>query len=153
MVVDGNDARGIDVGILSRYPIVEIRSHVDDLGSDGKRLFSRDCPEYDIILPTGDCLVLAPNHLKSKRNGNDQATQERRGAQAKAAHIIALGALSRSPFVLLGGDFNDTPASPALTSLFTGGIELHTDRALDPFWTEDGSALRNRNYPYRWMGH
>ena len=123
MVVDGNDARGIDVGILSRYPIVEIRSHVDDLGSDGKRLFSRDCPEYDIILPTGDRLVLIPNHLKSKRNGNDQATQERRGAQAKAAHIIALGALSRSPFVLLGGDFNDTPASPALTSLFTDGFQ------------------------------
>ena len=62
MVVDGNDARGIDVGILSRYPIVEIRSHVDDLGSDGKRLFSRDCPEYDIILPTGARLVLIPNH-------------------------------------------------------------------------------------------
>ena len=58
MVVDGNDPRGIDVGILSRYPIAEIRSHVDDLASNGKRLFSRDCPEYDIILPTGDCLVL-----------------------------------------------------------------------------------------------
>jgi endonuclease/exonuclease/phosphatase family metal-dependent hydrolase len=123
MVVDGNDARGIDVGILSRYPIVEIRSHVDDLGSDGKRIFSRDCPEYDIILPPGDRLVLIPNHLKSKRNGNDQATQERRGAQARAAHTIALGALSRSPFVLLGGDFNDTPTSPALTSLFTDGFQ------------------------------
>ena len=78
MVVDGNDSRGIDVGILSRYPIVEIRSHVDDPDADGNRLFSRDCPEYDIILPTENRLVLIPNHLKSKRNGDNQATQERR---------------------------------------------------------------------------
>ncbi len=123
MVIDGNDARGIDVGILSRYPIVEIRSHVDDLGSDGKWIFSRDCPEYDIVLPAGDRLVLIPNHLKSKRNGDDQATQKRRGAQAKSAHTIALGALSRSPFVLLGGDFNDTPNSVALASLFMDGFQ------------------------------
>jgi endonuclease/exonuclease/phosphatase family metal-dependent hydrolase len=123
MVVDGNDPRGIDVGILSRYPIAEIRSHVDDLGSDGKRLFSRDCPEYDIMLPTGDRLILVPNHLKSKRNGDDQVTQQRRREQADRAHAIAFGALPRSPFVMLGGDFNDSPTSPALPSLFTDGFQ------------------------------
>ena len=50
MVVDGNDERGIDVGILSRFPIVEIRSHVDDSESGGEPIFSRDCPEFDLIL-------------------------------------------------------------------------------------------------------
>src|SRR5262249_1862901 len=45
MLIDGNDDRGIDVGLLSRFPIGTIRSHVDD--RDGKeRIFSRDCPEY-----------------------------------------------------------------------------------------------------------
>jgi hypothetical protein len=29
MVIDGNDARGIDVGVLSRFPIERLRSHVD----------------------------------------------------------------------------------------------------------------------------
>jgi endonuclease/exonuclease/phosphatase family metal-dependent hydrolase len=123
MVVDGNDQRGIDVGILSKYPIAEIRSHVDDADQDGGRIFSRDCPEYDVLLPGSERLVLIPNHLKSKRNGNDQATLLRRQAQAHRAHTIAVGALARSPLVLLGGDLNDTPAEPALASLFADGFQ------------------------------
>jgi endonuclease/exonuclease/phosphatase family metal-dependent hydrolase len=123
MVVDGNDPRGIDVGILGQFPIIEIRSHVDDLDAEGNRLFSRDCPEYDIMLPSGERLVLIPNHLKSKRNGDDQATQNRREAQAQMAHNIAVKALTRSPFVLLGGDFNDIPSSQPLMPLFTDGFE------------------------------
>ncbi|MGZ9274747.1 MAG: endonuclease/exonuclease/phosphatase family protein [Nitrospira sp.] len=123
MVVDGNDQRGIDVGILSRFPITEIRSHVDDPDTKGNRLFSRDCPEYDIMLPSGERLVLIPNHLKSKRNGDDQATQRRREEQAKRAHDIAANALTRSPFVLLGGDLNDIPSSQPLKPLFTDGFE------------------------------
>ena len=103
MVVDGNDERGIDIGIFSQFPIAEIRSHVDDPAPNGERLFSRDCPEYDHLLPTGDRLVVIPNHLKSKRNGNDQASQEHRSASNRA-HAIAVAALSRSSFVLLGGD-------------------------------------------------
>lgn len=50
MVIDGNDMRGIDVGILSRYPINRIRSHVDDKNQTGELTFSRDCPEYVIQL-------------------------------------------------------------------------------------------------------
>jgi hypothetical protein len=75
MVIDGNDQRGIDLWIFSRFPIAEIRSHVDDPAPNGERLFSRDCPEYDIILPMGERLVILPNHLKSKRNGNNQASK------------------------------------------------------------------------------
>ena len=123
MVVDGNDARGIDLGILSRFPIVEIRSHVDDPAPNGGHLFSRDCPEFDIILPTGERLIVVANHLKSKRNGNDQASQNRRQAQAERAHEIAVAALARSKLVLLGGDLNDTPDSQALASLFTDGFQ------------------------------
>ena len=123
LIIDGNDDRGIDVGIMSRFPIVEIRSHIDDPGPSGGTLFSRDCPEYDIMLPTDIRLVVLPNHLKSKRNGNDQASQERRRAQAQGAHSIGVAALLRSPFVLIGGDLNDTPTSSALASLFTDGFQ------------------------------
>ena len=122
MVIDGNDDRGIDLGILSKFPIVEIRTHVDDPAPNGERVFSRDCPEFDIILPSEQRLVVLANHLKSKRNGNDTASQERRRIQAERAHEIAVEALDRSPFVLLGGDFNDTPDSTPLASLFTDGF-------------------------------
>lgn len=134
MVVDGNDERGIDLGILSRFPIVEIRSHVDDPapGPGGGPLFSRDCPEYDVILPDGERLVILANHLKSKRNGNDIASQNRRQAQAERAHEIAVASLARSKLVLLGGDLNDTPDSPALASLFTDGFQ---------------DVMSHRNYP------
>jgi endonuclease/exonuclease/phosphatase family metal-dependent hydrolase len=118
MVIDGNDDRGIDLGILSRFPIVEIRSHVHDADDAGRTVFSRDCPEYDIVLDSGERIAVLPNHLKSKRNGNDLQSQTRRRAQAERAHAIALAALPRTPYVLIGGDLNDTPDSEPLASMF-----------------------------------
>ena len=66
MLIDGNDDRGIDVGILTRagYDIVSITSHVDDT-LHGKRIFSRDCPVYVIKTKNGTELVVLVNHLKS----------------------------------------------------------------------------------------
>jgi endonuclease/exonuclease/phosphatase family metal-dependent hydrolase len=122
MIIDGNDYRGIDVGIASRFPIAQMESHVDDAGPSGTPVFSRDCPEFDIQL-NGKRIVVLPNHLKSKRNGEDEESQVRRTAQAERAHAIALGALGRSELVLIGGDLNDTPDSPALRSLFADGFK------------------------------
>jgi endonuclease/exonuclease/phosphatase family metal-dependent hydrolase len=129
LVVDGNDTRGIDVGILSRFPIETVRSHVDDpIGSESKT-FSRDCPEFDVLLPGGARLVVMPNHFKSKRNGNDQQSQDQRRAQAERAKDIADAALARSPLVVVGGDLNDTPDSVALASLFADGFHDVIDHA------------------------
>lgn len=123
MVVDGNDERGIDVGILSRFPIDTVRSHVHEPNPSGNgRLFSRDCPEYDVLLPGGERLVVIPNHLKSKRNGNDTASQARRLAQAKRAHAIAVAALDRSKYVVVAGDMNDSPESAAIAPLLSDGF-------------------------------
>ena len=60
--VDGNDDRGIDVGLMTRFDVGTIRSHGDDL-KDGLRIFSRDCPEYEIVLPSGDTLLLLINQV------------------------------------------------------------------------------------------
>ena len=47
MLIDGNDERGIDVGLLTRgdVEITGVVSHVDDADLAGP-VFSRDCPEY-----------------------------------------------------------------------------------------------------------
>ena len=52
MVIDGNDGRGIDVGILTRsgFPIGEIVSHVDD-GGENNEVFSCDCPANTVTTP------------------------------------------------------------------------------------------------------
>jgi endonuclease/exonuclease/phosphatase family metal-dependent hydrolase len=150
MVIDGNDDRGIDVGIASRFPIVDMRSHVDDLGANGKQVFSRDCPEYDIDLPGGGRIVVIPNHLKSKRNGDDQVSLDRREAQAKQAHAIAMAALTRSDLVILGGDLNDVPDSAPLASLFTDGfadVSTHANWPQDRPGTYD-TGLKTGKFDY-----
>src|SRR3954449_7744920 len=62
MLIDGNDDRGIDVGILltGGYQIASMRSHVDDSDQQG-RIFSRDCPEYALQAPDGQRLLLLVN--------------------------------------------------------------------------------------------
>jgi hypothetical protein len=67
MVVDGNDERGIDVGVLSGrdFPLIGQRTHVDDTDHVG-RVFSRDCAEYHFRTPAGATIAVLVNHFKSK---------------------------------------------------------------------------------------
>lgn len=147
MVIDGNDDRGIDVGIMSRAPIRSITSHVDDLNPNGQRTFSRDCPEYLIELPGGQTILILPNHFKSKRGGNTSAMQARRRAQADRAHAIANAGLARTPFVLIAGDLNDTPDSPQFASLWQDGfvdVSDHPSYPTDRPGTYDTGTAANK---------
>ncbi|MBR8641567.1 endonuclease/exonuclease/phosphatase family protein [Streptomyces tuirus] len=119
MVIDGNDPRGIDVGILSRHPITSMRSHVFDPDPDrpDKYLFSRDCPEYEIQIG-GPPLWLLGNHLKSQSDDNP----ELRIAQARRVASIYQAALERSPHVIVAGDLNDEPSSEAIRALLGTGL-------------------------------
>lgn len=116
MVIDGNDERGIDVGILSRYPIQRMRSHIADRAN--KRApsptFSRDCPEYYLELPSGRELLILPNHFASK--GSDPAGHRRR-QQASQVRTIYQRLRKRFPLALVAGDLNDHPESGSLDAL------------------------------------
>jgi endonuclease/exonuclease/phosphatase family metal-dependent hydrolase len=150
MVIDGNDMRGIDVGILSRYPITGMRSHVDDRNSNGERTFSRDCPEYVIQSPGEKPLFILPNHFKSKRGGNDEKTQARRLAQGIRAHDIAKNALTMSPYVLVAGDLNDTPDSDAIKAVIKADfkdVQSHTSYPKDRPGTY-GTGLASGKFDY-----
>lgn len=120
MLVDGNDDRGIDVGIMtaSGYAISYVYSHVDDLLPDGRPVFSRDCPEFSISTPSGEEIVVMVNHFKSKGYGPQAESTERRRLQAKRVaeiyeELIAWGVAN----VAIMGDLNDTPDSAALAPL------------------------------------
>jgi endonuclease/exonuclease/phosphatase family metal-dependent hydrolase len=122
MLIDGNDDRGIDVGLLTRkgYDIVGIRSHVDD-GTPRSRTFSRDCPEYTVTTPSGETLVLLVNHLKSKGFGRQADNDARRERQAtEVAKIYRRLRSEGRRYVAVVGDFNDTPDSAPLNSLIDG---------------------------------
>lgn len=148
MLIDGNDDRGIDVGIMSRYPIIGMRSHVDDLNAPGEKTFSRDCPEYVVQLPDQKNLVVIPNHFKSKRGGNDQKARERRRAQAAAAFTIGKNAVDTiSEYVVIGGDLNDTPDSAELSPLWAGDftdVQSHSSYPKDRPGTFDTGTASNK---------
>lgn len=119
MLIDGNDNRGIDVGILTRkgYDIEGIRSHVDD-GTPPSRIFSRDCPEYTIRTPGGERIVVLVNHLKSKGFGVQSVNNARRRAQAEAvAKIYRRIRKAGQRNVAVVGDMNDTPDSSPMQPL------------------------------------
>lgn len=125
MVIDGNDSRGIDVGLMTGkdHPIGLMRSHVDDRDSKGKDIFSRDCPEYAVQLPGGGTLWVLVNHLKSKGYGGKAASDKKRKAQAERIKAIYKQRVAAGDdLVAIVGDFNDTPDSELLAPLLK-----HTD--------------------------
>ncbi|MEU3616716.1 endonuclease/exonuclease/phosphatase family protein [Streptomyces sp. NPDC006872] len=130
LLIDGNDPRGIDVGILSRHPITSVRSHIFDPGQGGRRLFSRDCPEFEIAL-NGTPLWILGNHLKSKRGGGAGL----RARQALRVREIYEAALLRSEHVVVAGDLNDFMASTPVKTLLDAGLKdamTHTGYTGDP---------------------
>jgi hypothetical protein len=78
MLIDNNDERGINVGVMTRanFPIGTMRSHVDDRMSNGQRVFSRDCPEFTIGTPSGAELIILVGALLHPANRRMIGVQE-----------------------------------------------------------------------------
>lgn len=141
MVIDGNDPRGIDVGVMSRHPMNLMRSHADATTGNGRsKIFSRDCLEVEIILPGGESLWILCNHLKSKGYGEQAENDRRRKAQAtRIAEILSEYDLSKE-YVVVAGDLNDTPDSDPLKPLISvpglhDVLELQFGTSMDERWT------------------
>lgn len=120
MLIDGNDQRGIDVGLMTKegYEIGPIRSHIHDLLPNNQPIFSRDCPEYGVTTPSGELVWVIPNHFKSKFGGNNPASIAKRKAQAKRTAEIYQQLLDQGQKnVIVLGDLNDTPESEPLKPL------------------------------------
>ena len=110
MLIDGNDSRGIDVGIMTKkdIEIVSMHSNVDiaDSGAAGERLFSRDCAEYLCRLPSNKTVRVLLNHFKSQSGGGG----EKRARQAQGVRDIvdALVASGEKNLIVMG-DLNEGP--------------------------------------------
>ena len=107
MLIDGNDTRGIDVGLMTvaGIDIVEMRSNVDIADPvEGGHLFSRDCPQFRCRLASGADLWILVNHFKSQSGGGGGPKRARQAAgvrsivddlaAAGAANIVVLGDLN-----------------------------------------------------------
>jgi endonuclease/exonuclease/phosphatase family metal-dependent hydrolase len=152
MLIDGNDTRGIDVAIMTRpcFPIGEIRSNVDREDVQGI-VFSRDCPQYEVLTPDGTVLHLLVNHFKSQSGGGGPL----RRRQAAAVREIVDGLIQQGRHVVVMGDLNEGPQAeggqaPNLAPLFAAPsplIDCYSLAGFDPGprpGTFDSCGLRNR---------
>ncbi len=122
MLIDGNDDRGIDVGLMTRegFDIGDLRSHVHDLDDAGNPIYSRDCPELAVTTPGGERIWILPNHFKSKFGGDNARSRARREAQARrTAEIYRALRDAGEELVIVLGDFNDVPDSAPLQPLLS----------------------------------
>lgn len=139
MLIDGNDERGIDVGIATRqdFPIVRMCSHVDDRDAKGV-VFSRDCAEYEIRTPRGASLLLLVNHFKSKGYGSAARSAAKRRRQAQRVREIYQERLAAGcQYVAVVGDLNETPGQSPLDPLIRQEPRL-TDVMEHPKFVSDG---------------
>jgi endonuclease/exonuclease/phosphatase family metal-dependent hydrolase len=122
VLVEGNDPRLIDVGVLSKLPIGGITSWQEAVHDDSPddTVFGRDLLQVEIYDPPRNkkLLTLFNNHLKSHYVPWDQdpvvgaqLANERRKRQAeKITEIVEATMRPDSRYVILG-DMNDPPDS------------------------------------------
>jgi endonuclease/exonuclease/phosphatase family metal-dependent hydrolase len=111
MLIDGNDTRGIDVGIMTspHVEMVSMRSNVDlsDPGAAGEHLFSRDCAQYQCRLPSGATVWVLLNHFKSQSGGGGpKRARQAQGVRTIVDDLVAAG----ERHIVVMGDLNEGPA-------------------------------------------
>ncbi|MBN8226709.1 endonuclease/exonuclease/phosphatase family protein [Corallococcus macrosporus] len=128
-------AASVDVAVLSRFPIIEVRSHRSQYiyRPDGSATrFSRDLLEVHLDVDGARVIVFAA-HFRSKVDDDPG----RRLAEANASREILLDSAREFPsaLVVLGGDLNDVPGSEPLNALDRAHLRVAKDRPVNETWT------------------
>ncbi len=128
-LVEGNDQRLIDVGILSKLPIGTIVSHQTAVHPDepNRRVFSRDLLQVEILHSNGNKLFTIYNtHLKSHFvsaeedpvQGAINANNRRKRQAETISRILSRMERANGRFVLVG-DMNDPSDSEFIAPMLT----------------------------------
>jgi endonuclease/exonuclease/phosphatase family metal-dependent hydrolase len=114
---DSGDARGIDVGLVSRFPIVRRELHQDIPGMRGALITTLDID--------GAPLTVVTCHWKSWVGDAEANVVTRlREALAVRAEVDRLRAADPSSAIVVAGDFNDNHDGHSLQQ----GLAAYTDR-------------------------
>lgn len=134
VVVEGNDPRGIQVGLASVLPLGQVVSYqfLRDFGDPRKgKIFSRDLLEVEVLDPDSYIPVFTAfvSHLKSKfvdptLKGEKREKAIRDATERRTRQAMAIGQLIKRRFpnpkqglFVVMGDFNDTPDAETLKPL------------------------------------
>lgn len=150
-LIEGNDARFIDVGVLSKLPLGGVTSwqHAVHSADPSQRVFARDLLEIEVLDPsrTTRLFTLYNNHLTSQYVEPTEADHaaasaskaRRRKLQAeKIVEVVASRTRPDSRYLIVG-DMNDTPDSGALRPLAAADLRL-VDGLSDPTETIPAKA-------------
>ena len=159
ILLEGNDGRGIDVGLCLRFglaaTVTGIRTHVDEVDPRGSAqrvnryfdskgqtiavahaLFSRDCLEVDV--EAGDRpLTFLVNHLKAQ--DGTQGAESLRKAQADRVAALVGEVRARGRLSIVLGDLNEDWSHKAnlgaLKKLVAGGVLSDPFASVPDPWT------------------
>lgn len=151
LLIEGNDKKGIDVALLSRYPIASFKSHVGrviGLDHDEPQHFRRDLLQADLKLPGHQSLRVYCAHYIAQ---GDDWCDSRRLEEARATVDIVKEEQAAKPadFTTVLGDFNDTGKSAVLRTLESGGELLDASEGVGPSWGD----LWPTKYPPKQFDH
>jgi endonuclease/exonuclease/phosphatase family metal-dependent hydrolase len=138
IVIDGNDPRLIDVGVLSKRPFGAATTwkHATHPDRPGERVFGRDLLEVEILDDQGGVLLTVFNtHLKShyvdrwnfeegrRRTPTEMEAEARKGDELRLRQADVVARLiGRRDRAVLAGDMNDPPDSPHVAPLPALGL-------------------------------
>lgn len=147
ILFDGNDPRGIDVGMLTKIMPDSVVSHKDDVfvkaGTNGPQYhYSRDCLEVHFTFNQRSLIVLGV-HFKAKAAPDDP---DKRLAEAQHTRKLADDLQAKEPgaAIVILGDFNDTTDSAPYNAVLGAAPTLFADSA--------GAAPEGERYSYKYMG-
>ena len=155
VLVEGNDARLIDVGLLSKYPIGGITSWKEARhpGEPNKNIFARDLLQVEILNMSRSktLFTIFNTHLKSNYVHYTQDpvagqayNNALRSKQAESIATIIRDQTRPNSKYILTGDMNDAPASECLEG-FSADDELNLTNALSVV-VEDGE-MNHTSFP------
>ncbi len=130
ILIEGNDNRLIDVGLMSKYPIGEIRSYQKWIHPKNRNepIFRRDLLQVEILSKDLTHLFwVFVVHLKSKLSLEKDPIKKQeeikksaitRKLEAESIRDIINTRINNNDLYFLCGDFNDIEESDALTPIF-----------------------------------
>lgn len=127
---EGNDQRGIRVGIISKYPFTAVVNHADTefplSDGSGTMKFSRDLLRVDINTdadPEADLSVYT-THFKSRRpaDAGETPSDVKRLSEGVAVREIVQREMKEFPnrMFVVTGDMNDGPNDPPVQAILNG---------------------------------
>lgn len=125
MIDSPNDPRGIDVACLTRYRIVQLRTHIFDAGKQFDPVFSRDCLEVTLDAGLKQPIYILCNHFKSQSGQTEEERQrgaeKRRDQAERVAEIVQQTYDLKKDYVVILGDLNEDSSNPwqSLAPLFS----------------------------------